>query len=415
MLLPSPFFATVALALPALLAQRGRRRAPEVLVRPGRGATPWRRSPGSRRTVPGTAARHRPRARRRRALMATRPTFVDGRDRLAPARARGLAGGGALVVRRRSRASDVVRRPSARPSISRGGWPAGGSPARLDRLVGESGRGAESARGRTRPGRGAARGGAGRWRPGVPRHGGRLREAARAVRAADRLVPGDPAQVRRDARRRSKVRARPRTTVAGPRATTPTSCRSSRASQRPPRRRRSSAPRPRTCTSTAASASPGSTTRTSTSSARRPAPSCSATRPTTERASRTGSGCERASSHVRGDRGRARGTRRDGHAEPARAAERLGLADASRARPRVRDSGRRRRRSRDRADRRGARVLRWREPGAERRTFDGTRGRDPRFDERYPGPRSIRAAPDTGDRGGQRPRGRCRDDARRGD
>src|SRR6266705_1252078 len=33
----------------------------------------------------------------------------------------------------------------------------------------------------------------------VPRHGRRLREGARAVRAADRLLPGDPSQVRRDA------------------------------------------------------------------------------------------------------------------------------------------------------------------------------------------------------------------------
>src|SRR5216117_2505483 len=38
-------------------------------------------------------------------------------------------------------------------------------------------------------------------RPPVPRHGRRLRQGARAVRSADRLVPGDPPQVLRDAAR----------------------------------------------------------------------------------------------------------------------------------------------------------------------------------------------------------------------
>src|SRR5437762_1507571 len=38
-----------------------------------------------------------------------------------------------------------------------------------------------------------------RGRAPVPRHGRRLREGARAVRPADRLLPGDPSQVRRDA------------------------------------------------------------------------------------------------------------------------------------------------------------------------------------------------------------------------
>ena len=40
---------------------------------------------------------------------------------------------------------------------------------------------------------------AGRWRAAMPRHGGRVRQAARAVRTPDRLVPGDQAQVRRHA------------------------------------------------------------------------------------------------------------------------------------------------------------------------------------------------------------------------
>ncbi len=42
---------------------------------------------------------------------------------------------------------------------------------------------------------------AGGWRSEVPRHGRRVREGARAVRPADRLVPGDQAQVRRHAAR----------------------------------------------------------------------------------------------------------------------------------------------------------------------------------------------------------------------
>ena len=124
------------------------------------------------------------------------------------------------------------------------------------------GRAVDGARPRCR----RARRRAGRRRTEGARDGRRVRQGARAVRPADRVVPGDQAQVRRHAARgrvgevgcvlRAVVRQRDER-------------RARRRSPRSPRRtarRRTSTPPPRTSRSTAASASRGSTRRTSTSS-----------------------------------------------------------------------------------------------------------------------------------------------------
>ena len=67
----------------------------------------------------------------------------------------------------------------------------------------------------------------GRRRAEGARHVGRVRQGPRAVRSADRLVPGDQAQVRRHAPRGRVGRSRPPTTPRGPRPRTTRSSRSS--------------------------------------------------------------------------------------------------------------------------------------------------------------------------------------------
>ena len=149
---------------------------------------------------------------------------------------------------------------------SRAGRGAGGRRRRARRS--RSGRGRSSS-GLLRRGAVGARGrDAGRRAP-VPGHGGRLRQGARAVRPADRLLPGDPPQVRRDAPRGRELplgrvlrglgarREGGRSRAGGV----------GREGLRRRRRRARSAARRSRCT--AASASPGSTTCTSTSSAPR--------------------------------------------------------------------------------------------------------------------------------------------------
>ncbi len=157
-------------------------------ARGGRAAPARSRSsgaaPGARRA---RRRRDRVRGRRRRGTRSTRPTR-DG-DRAA-------------------RASTSTRRVArARPRrCARAGRP----PARRTHR-----------RARARPRRGAARGRSGRRRAVVRRHRGRVREGARAVRPADRPVPGREAPLRRHA---GAHRARARRGVGrGPRrATTPT-------------------------------------------------------------------------------------------------------------------------------------------------------------------------------------------------
>ena len=124
------------------------------------------------------------------------------------------------------------------------------------------------------------------------RHVGRVREGARAVRPADRVVPGDQAQVRRHAARGGVGQVGGVLRRVGGR----------RGQRRAPGggeprqglllRRLLPCREPRTSRSTAASASPGSTTRTSTSSAPRAPRSCSATRRTTASCSRSASGSD---------------------------------------------------------------------------------------------------------------------------
>ena len=130
--------------------------------------------------------------------------------------------------------------------------------------------------------------------------GGRLREGARAVRPAHRLVPGHQAQVRRHAAR-GRVRQ-----VGG--VLRGVGCAEDNeelpvvASLAKAYCSDAFTPPPRTSRSTAASALPGSTTPTCTSSGRRARRSCSATPRTIASCSRNASVSEE--NALRGDRGR---------------------------------------------------------------------------------------------------------------
>ena len=150
---PGPFLATVAV----------RRRSPATTSTPGTVAlvddptNPFvleaDRVDRDRDRRARTAARGRRRRRRRDRLR-----FVADRRLLPPA-----------VRARRHRSSTSTAKP-------------------LD---------ADALRGVARPRARRARGRDGRHRPPHLRHGARVREGAQAVRRADRLVPGDPAQARR--------------------------------------------------------------------------------------------------------------------------------------------------------------------------------------------------------------------------
>ncbi len=126
-----------------------------------------------------------------------------------------------------------------------------------------------------------------RHRPPHLRHGARVREGARAVRPADRLVPGDPAQARRHvarARTRDRGRAVRRDDRATPR---PAIARSPATRPRPRRARRRGASSRTARRSTVASATRGSTTCISTCGAPPPTRTCSAPRAGTSIASPT--------------------------------------------------------------------------------------------------------------------------------
>ncbi len=96
---------------------------------------------------------------------------------------------------------DAVGRPAAEPAIDRTrelGWVGSRRPPPAERLGG-----ADAVECAHRPGRGVRVGRDARWRRHeVARHDGRVRQGPGAVRPADRVVPGDQAQVRRHARRR---------------------------------------------------------------------------------------------------------------------------------------------------------------------------------------------------------------------
>ena len=83
------------------------------------------------------------------------------------------------------------------------------------KLVGAEGKGWDVLNTRARSRRRRPRRRAGRWRPEGARNGCRVRQGARAVRPADRFVPGDQAQVRRHAARSRVGQERLLTTACG--------------------------------------------------------------------------------------------------------------------------------------------------------------------------------------------------------
>ena len=231
-------------------------------------------------------------------LDGTKMFVIDGHTAnliVVAARLEGTSGedGISLLHRRRRR-----RRPHPHAARDDGPDPQAGQ-ARVLRRGRDAARRARSRLGRAvedaRPGGGDVGQRDGRRRAEGARDVGRVRQGPRAVRSADRIVPGDQAQVRRHAPRSRVGQVGGVLRGVGGRARTTRSSRSRPAWPRRTAPTPTSTPRPRTSRSTAASASPGSTTRTSTSSGRRAPRSCSATPPTTASSSPSASASDRSS------------------------------------------------------------------------------------------------------------------------
>ena len=141
---------------------------------------------------------------RTRARRAGAPLDAHRREADRARRSRRRLGPRRGAHRRRARARSASTRPTIEPVPTMDPTRACGAP-RARRDAGRAGRTAgrphrDLAGGRRRH-RGRARGGAHRRVRRVDRDGDRLRRAARAVRQADRVAPGDPAQARRHAPR----------------------------------------------------------------------------------------------------------------------------------------------------------------------------------------------------------------------
>ena len=209
---PGPFFSSAVLATLAILSRRQSRAQkktwlPRLATRRGdrhagvaRGERPPRLPPASLRAprkarsgyrlVGHEAVRHRcARRRRARRRVPHRRRARRGRRDAVPGAARHAGGDGAAAAQHRSRPAGPWR--SRFDNVERAG----------ERRARRRGEGLEDARARARRGGGRARRRQPRRRRARARDGGRVRQGARAVRPADRLVPGGQAHGRRDGQR----------------------------------------------------------------------------------------------------------------------------------------------------------------------------------------------------------------------